>query len=209
RSIPGAPIGLNTDNPAAPSARYRTKARKARRLPSVNPTRSTAKFCRLRGTGVPGIGSEKRAHTAMNKLAATTMATCRAASSDLLRGTATPVGIDIRSPLVLPLTFGFRGVFQVRMLVLGLLQAVSHLHVRRQCSPQDSPSGDGDDQEPPEHPHDDSGYQKQSAFRSEYSSQRDVASFVYCTSSIVIVAPPMEASAASTLRALCESLAIQ
>ncbi|PYV71704.1 MAG: hypothetical protein DMG97_15480 [Acidobacteria bacterium] len=50
----------------------------------------------LKGTGVPGMGSEKRAHTVTNKLAATTIAICNVASADLLRLTATPViGADI------------------------------------------------------------------------------------------------------------------
>ncbi|HUK46800.1 MAG TPA: hypothetical protein VLW06_04375 [Terriglobales bacterium] len=53
----------------------------------------------------------------------------------------------------------FRLVIWLRMPILGPSHAVAHLNIRGQNSPHYSPAGDGHDQKPPEHPHDDLAYQ--------------------------------------------------
>src|ERR1700688_5266340 len=150
--------------PIAPSARYKASAANPRLLPSSKPTSSTPKFCTVSGTGVNGSGIVIRAHNATNKLAPTTMATCRAASKprvcvlnvciatfameespNLQRG-ASVLGV---ARLPLPLYFTakslLRGVCGQQVAAQSHVQGDRHAHYD-QCA-------HAQDQEPPDHSH--------------------------------------------------------
>ena len=73
--LPG-PDDANTGSPIAPQARYSAAAVNPRRLPSVNPTRSTPKLASVKGTGVNGSGTMIRAQTAITALAQMTIPAC-------------------------------------------------------------------------------------------------------------------------------------
>src|SRR6266849_5512982 len=60
---------------------------------------------------------------------------------------------------------GFRMIW-FRCPVLRVIQALPHANVCRQNGPHHSPGGGSHDQKPPDHPHDDLGYQKGRGFTS-------------------------------------------
>src|SRR5581483_11299226 len=104
-----------------------------------------------------------RAHKATKKLAPMMRMICAGESMILVRAPTTRVAeIDIL--IVLPCAYSvlmtcFR-LMSLRVLVLRAAHTVAHLDVRRQHGPNHSPGGDCHDQKPPDHPHDDLGYQK-------------------------------------------------
>src|SRR5579864_6657345 len=162
-AMPPGPVGLNTGNPSAPSARYKAKAAKPRRLPRSSPTMSTPQFCNVNGTGV-GSGIVTRAHKATKRLAPTMMAACfvHSTTRSCGRWSVCVIGFAINASI------GKR--VELNSIVAGdldILAGVGFLRFQMAAYAQDQSDRDAhhhersqaQDDEPPGHPHDKLGYQ--------------------------------------------------
>src|ERR1051326_600972 len=84
------------------------RARNPRRLPRDNPTSSTPKFCKVKGTGVKGRGRVTRAQSATNMLALTMITIWRVISNARLVAIAWAADLVIHPPRKTRLRFVVR-----------------------------------------------------------------------------------------------------